>query len=348
MKKIITLLFLLISLIALAQTRPDFFPKSGCKGDIISIQFFSNPIVISISAVKIGGQPATIISQKRVSTDDYQIQAQIGANAVSGSVVVTGSFINNANASNVSIAGFITNCPFPSNNFKLELIDPTCQTKTNGSLKITATDSYYYTATMNGVVYNFKSNVLDIPNLAPSTYNICVKAPAFNDYTQCFEFIIKAAPGLTGFTNTENIGNISFANINIETGTAPYTILLNGKTISTTTDKTSRVVVQNGDLLEIKTSVACEGKLSKVISTPNELIVFPNPTSDFINVFIPHTSDKKSVTIQIIDSNGKIISDKEYKIIGSTVQIPMQNLREGIYYINVKSEKLKTIKIMKK
>jgi len=323
----------------------------------------SNAGLITGSATVCAGQNAVVYSVPAIANaTSYQwtlpsgatgtsttnsIGVDYGLAAVSGNISVKG--VNSCGAGVASVfAVNVINCSLPSNNFKLEVTDPTCQTKANGKLKITATASFNYTAIMDGVNYTFTNNILDIANLAPKTYTICIKVPALNNYIQCFEFTVKSAPGLTAKTRMDTKGNKTTANVSIESGTAPYTVEINGKTIDVTFENQLNISVQNGDLLEIKTSVACEGKIRERVSLSNELMAYPNPTSNFVELFIPNTFQKKYVMIQMVDNGGKSVVNRELKIIDNSIIIPMENLSEGLYIINVQLETLQTIKIIKK
>jgi len=307
-----------------------------------------NSVIYSVPAIaNVTSYQWTLPSGASGTSTTNSITVDYGLAAVSGNITVKG--VNSCGAGVASVfAVNVINCSLPSNNFKLEVTDPTCQTKANGKLKITATAGYNYTATMDGVNYTFTNNILDIANLAPKTYTICIKVPALNNYTQCFEFTVKSAPGLTAKTRMDTKGNKTTANVSIESGTAPYTVEINGKTIDVTFENQLNISVQNGDLLEIKTSIACEGKIRERVSLSNDLMAYPNPTSNFVELFIPNTFQKKYVMIQMVDNGGKSVVNREFKVIDNSIIIPMENLSEGLYIINVQLETLQTVKIIKK
>lgn len=65
--------------------------------------------------------------------------------------------------------------------------------------------------------------------------------------------------------------------------------------------------------------------------------IFPNPTSDFINIELTKTSD-----IQVIDITGKVIYD--FKLNEGVHRIELNNLAQGIYYLNTNGVSEKIIK----
>jgi hypothetical protein len=79
-----------------------------------------------------------------------------------------------------------------------------------------------------------------------------------------------------------------------------------------------------------------------------EMVVFPNPTSDFLNLKIADESLSK-LSYKLIDINGKIIV-KTTQIINNETLITMQNCPKGIYFLTVSKENklVKTFKIIKK
>lgn len=78
----------------------------------------------------------------------------------------------------------------------------------------------------------------------------------------------------------------------------------------------------------------------EVFSEKINVSVFPNPTTEFINI----EADKKSDLV-IYDASGKSVG--QYKI-DKTDQIDLSDFSAGIYYLNFsrKNAKLKTIKII--
>lgn len=62
-------------------------------------------------------------------------------------------------------------------------------------------------------------------------------------------------------------------------------------------------------------------------------IIYPNPSSDFINIKL--TQNFKEYQIKIIDINGKVIVSK--KIVDDT-KLNIQNLKKGIYYVLINNQ----------
>jgi hypothetical protein len=65
------------------------------------------------------------------------------------------------------------------------------------------------------------------------------------------------------------------------------------------------------------------------------LKVFPNPASDYINVFLPDPEDENT-SIGIFNIEGKRLCSSEYQSISGNVRIKVNNIHDGIYIIKIK------------
>lgn len=67
----------------------------------------------------------------------------------------------------------------------------------------------------------------------------------------------------------------------------------------------------------------------------NHLInIYPIPAKDIIAIKLPLNS-KDNANVQLFDIYGKLVENKEYKIIENTIQIPVNQLSDGIYSIKL-------------
>ena len=89
------------------------------------------------------------------------------------------------------------------------------------------------------------------------------------------------------------------------------------------------MVDENGDY---RLSNIAQVKLNNVIST---ISVYPNPTSDYLNVSLTETVEVESA-ISIMDANGKAVAlTMPSNINGSSIQFDIRQLENGIYFINI-------------
>lgn len=79
-----------------------------------------------------------------------------------------------------------------------------------------------------------------------------------------------------------------------------------------------------------------------------ELKLFPNPVSDFLNVFFRNHSSKKDFTFSVIDVSGKIIDSFVNREKEATLMISVSDYMTGTYFLRLESEGriLKTEKII--
>lgn len=230
------------------------------------------------------------------------------------------------------------------NNFSIESKSETCSGKNNGEINITATQTYNYTAKVNGTSYNFTNNKLNVNSLPPGTYNVCVSIANLN-FEQCFNITISKGVTASARISTNAISN-NIA-INVEQGTAPYKVFVNGIQKIETSATDISVNANQGDLVEVKTAVACEGVVSqKIVGLNSNLSVYPNPTKGEVKINIP--SSEKEVGIELYTTDGKLISKRVYTITNGEAILDLSRYQEGIYYAKILLKSPVNIKIIKK
>ena len=230
----------------------------------------------------------------------------------------------------------------PNNNFTVEAISETCPGKNNGQIKITALANLNYTTTIDGVSYSFTnaSPVLTPTNLAPGTYNFCIGVIG-ETYQQCY------APQVAQGTTVSAKSSVTSgkASIEIETGTAPFTVFVNGQEKFETSAPIFSVEVKKGDVLEVKTAVSCEGIYSKTIDAFEAVFAYPNPTQGTFEITVPNSLTEVVVTLYNI--NSQLISTKKYPVVYGKVQLSLENKPTGVYFAKVNLDEPVTIKIIK-
>ncbi|MEL1241574.1 alpha-amylase family glycosyl hydrolase [Flavobacterium flavipallidum] len=235
---------------------------------------------------------------------------------------------------------FAATVPFalPADNFTIESKSETCANKKNGQFNITALQSYNYVATINNVNYNFVNNSLTVADLAPGTYAVCISIPG-KTFEQCFTIIINPGGTLTG-KSTVSANKIA---VEITEGTAPYQVIVNGITQFETNSNSFSVAVLGGDVLEVKTSVPCEGTFSQTVSA--NVIAYPNPVQDELTLFAP--TSKNEINISLYAMNGQLISSENYPVVNQKVVLYLGKLAASVYIAKVNAEASSTITIIK-
>ncbi|GAA4276686.1 leucine-rich repeat domain-containing protein [Aquimarina mytili] len=238
----------------------------------------------------------------------------------------------------------VFSCPFydlPVDNFNIEAINETCSDKNNGMISITAIESLSYIATVGGNDYNFTST-LEVPDLAPGSYTLCIAIDGIADCEQCFDINIQGAEKLAGKTTVSSKELF----VEVETGTAPYTVMVNGSASGKYISNSFAVSVDHGDEVEVVSSLDCEGKLSTKVSLFDKVTLSPNPTQGDVILSLGTTGVNK-VGVVIYNSLGVQISSKEYDVSGSEVTLATQELSSGIYFVRIEGLESTTFKLVK-
>lgn len=288
----------------------------------------------------------TILINDGTQTDTAILTINIQETADADSDGITNSFDL---CPNTPIGTFVdyNGCTIlPENNFKIAITNPTCQSKSNGKVTITATSNYTYIATLEGVDYNFTNNSLEIPNLSPKNYSVCISVPNFPTLKQCFEFNVQQAPGLNGRTAVETTNNKTTATFEINSGTAPYTVSINNAVLGSTFDTVFSIEVQQGDLVEIKSNLACEGTLKKHILI-DDVLAYPNPVKDNITLLFSDNLLNQKVTYVIYNLLGKKVYSSTITLTSTSHQIDLSKLPPGVYYVTILEQATKSIKLIK-
>lgn len=228
-----------------------------------------------------------------------------------------------------------------ANNFTIEILSETCPNKNNGQIIIVAQNtSYTYSVTINGILYNF-SDTVTVSALNPETYDFCISVDN-QEYSQCFTVVID------GGTTVEGKATVSSnkVTVNINKGTAPFNVFVNGKEVLSTISQSFDVSVIHGDLIEVKTAVSCEGVFAKKIELFDIIKAYPNPTNGLFKIGFPVS--QKEVVIELYSIHSQLVSVKTYPIIYGKVQLTLENQPTGLYFAKIHLDKPVVIKILKK
>jgi len=231
-----------------------------------------------------------------------------------------------------------------ANNFNIEVTSETCPDKNNGQIEIAATQTYNYQVTVVGTLgfnatQSFTNEYL-FENLLPDIYTVCITVTG-ETYEQCFVVEIIEGTTVSGKASTTS----NKASIEIETGTAPFTIFVNGVERFKTNAPVFTIDVQHGDIVEVKTAISCEGVYAKTIALLDAIVAYPNPTNGIFEIALPVA--QKEVIIELYNLYSQLISIKTYPIVYGKVQLDIANQPTGLYIAKIHVEKPVTLKIIK-
>ncbi len=253
--------------------------------------------------------------------------------------------MNNIDQCASTIEGTLVNAlgcfTLPFDNFNIQVIGETCHGKNNGQISITANEFQSYVVTINGVKDTF-NNSLTVDNLAPNTFEFCIEVEG-ETYEQCYSVVVASG--------TEVRGKVSLtsnkASIEIEDGTAPFSVYVNREELFKTSSSVFTMDVRHGDLVEVKTAVSCEGVYSKAIVLLESIVAYPNPTliDGFFEIALPVS--QQEVKIELYSIQSELISSKTYLIENSKVQLTLENEPKGLYIAKIYLDNPIIIKVVK-
>ena len=243
------------------------------------------------------------------------------------------------------------------NNISLEITSERCENQNNGTIRVDVLQTFVnYTVTVTGNGVNLSQPITGsstiFNDISVGAYTVCVSIDD-RDFEQCFEINIDSAPALGAVFNSVNIDSETDSQetaVNINSGTAPYTVMFNDELVMITSEASFRVDTSTGGLLEITSAVACEGKLSRTIDVtrPIELSFGPNPVINNLIINIPNASEE-GIDVQVYDLQGKVVFNKNMRMQNqSQIIVPFANITNGVYFVRLNLETPEVIRIIKK
>ncbi|MEW7291126.1 MBG domain-containing protein [Aquimarina sp. 2304DJ70-9] len=303
----------------------------------------------NLNATASSGLAVTYISSDpSVATVSGNTVSIIGLGTTTITASQTGDSNWNAATDVMQTLTVVEACPLVNivaNNFQIQTSSETCDGKNNGIITISTVETLNYIATINNQTYAFSSTLV-VPDLSPGDYNVCITVDGFSSCEQCFELAIDQAPVLSGKTTINEDSINKQVLVEIESGTAPYTVTINNEVVGEYTTNSFLVDVKNGDVLDIHSSVTCQGKLSTTIGTLGTISAYPNPTRGNVTLLLPGTTED-TIAIDIYNAIGMQVSSGIYSVVGNKVTLPMENLTAGVYFASMNTSTSKIIKIIK-
>lgn len=238
-------------------------------------------------------------------------------------------------------------------NISLEIISETCQGLDNGKIIISVAETAVtYTLTLTGNSLNLTqalTTTYTFEDIAVGSYSLCVDVDG-TSFQQCFEINIVAAEVLNAVFGKSIKNNSEATSVTINQGTPPFTIVFNGETIRTTSETTFEIEALDSGVLEIFSSKACEGVVSKEINNKidfNKFVASPNPVIEDLKITLP-SIEEHQIPIQIYNIDGQLLFNNTINKGNSNfIEIPFQRFDKGIYFVKVNIEKPIVFKIIK-
>lgn len=240
------------------------------------------------------------------------------------------------------------NFVLPPDNFKLTNTGVTCKGAANGILRIEATKSLFYTATITSptnVTTSTGFNTSLYKNfLTAGSYQICITLAEEPTFKQCFTAVITEPKDLSLYSSVIKATNQVVLSL---TGADTYYVNLNGETTTNTTGQLILPLKKGLNKVSVSSDKACQGTVVRDILLEGDISVFPNPFANEVWLSIGENPVKKT-TIRVYDTINKLVFSKDHVNMSGTIPIDLTQLQKGIYILRVTlDDKITTQKIVK-
>lgn len=153
--------------------------------------------------------------------------------------------------------------------------------------------------------------------------------------------LTKSSPNYTAYKGDNDVDNLERVEIdNAEPGN--YTVVIKHKDMLRYGRQDFSLIVSNGELEGI------EGKVNAPTVEANDIIVWPNPVEDIVNIEITKDKVFKISEIEIFDLSNRLVKHISFSATNRAV-IDMRDLTRGVYLFNIEvaGERINT-KVIKK
>lgn len=231
----------------------------------------------------------------------------------------------------------------PFDNFTIGAYGESCPDKENGKIEIVALEDHNYKLTLTGGDLSINRSFtvgITLGGIKAGTYNLCITVDG-EEFEQCFTLEIAEGFEFAGKSSIK--GKKVF--VEIEQGTAPFKVLINGVEVLETMFNNFEIDVKHGDFLEVKTAIACEGKLESKINLFKTIVSYPNPSKGEFMITIP--SDIKTIEAEVYNVFGQLIKKGDYDVNSGKALMNLSNNPNGIYIIKLCLDEPVTLKLIK-
>ena len=235
-------------------------------------------------------------------------------------------------------------------NIKIFKKDATCRGKQNGEIEISAIAVFDYEVEISGSNGYYRSFTMSnqellIQNLTPGTYQICVME-RISSFQTCYTTEINE-PLPLNVTSKINKSN-KIISLNFEGG-KKYFVNINGKKFTTHENEKDFNLAKGLNIIEVSTSLDCQGTYKEYIYIDTKSQIYPNPSTDNLNILVG--GDSLHSEIHIIDTFGNIVYSKKIKLDFASryFRLDISMLPIGNYFLKIYSNSgFETIKFIKK
>tara|TARA_R110002033_G_scaffold56090_3_gene104950 strand:- start:6392 stop:13069 length:6678 start_codon:yes stop_codon:yes gene_type:complete len=240
----------------------------------------------------------------------------------------------------------------PADNYSIIANAVSCNGENNGSISISAGNTdYMYNVSVSGTSFNGATALSStsgffqiVEDLAGGIYKVCITIDGKDMYEQCFNVTIQGPTPLEAYSSTNQENNQLTLTIS---GATNYQIKHNG--ILTNTSKSTIVIhlVTGKNTIEVSTDSGCQGTYFEEIFVSENVVVYPNPTKGYLQVYVGGVDTK--VEVSLFDLKGiqhrSLVKDVP---MNRVIELDLTNLNTGIYSLLLNSDTIRqSIKIIK-
>ncbi len=229
-------------------------------------------------------------------------------------------------------------------NFVIQINGESCVDRNDGSIVIKASDYYNYVLSVEGEDREFTTNI-SVGNLAPGNYDVCIRIKNQPAILQCYKLTVAEVEALDVNASLEVFDSSSVVNLEINKGTAPFIVEVNGKIAGEYSNRNIQLFVGNGDDIQVSSSKPCEGIYFKNIVLPSFISAYPNPSASEISLIWPGETGMVEATV--FNLSGQLVLQEKLDLSAGEVILPIQELANGVYILRLKGRVTRTVKIIK-
>ena len=244
-------------------------------------------------------------------------------------------------------------CPtfvLPENNNKVEITSATCIGYNDGSIGLSVVDtSHDYTITITGkpdVTIAGNNDKASVTGLSKGTYTVCFKVDGEPEYEQCFDVLIEEPDRISAYIDIDVDNKTSSFQLS---GSDNYNIDINGTVYNVKQDRFTAKLPTGLNIIKVYTDLDCQGIIEKEVFISEEILYYPNPTINDVNVHI--SGMDKKVMISVFSEKGDLVLRKEQQVqdLSRLTEIDLSLQNTGTYIVVMEGKTVrKTFKIIKK
>jgi len=237
----------------------------------------------------------------------------------------------------------------PQDNISLQALQTSCVGSNNGKAVFSAIDTdYTYIIQIDGQpeqrLLTANNHQFTYSGLNPGAYQACITVLGVEGYEQCYSFSITEPAPLAAASKADQTAKTWQIDLD---GADLYTINYNGTTFQTEKQSIKLDLKPGLNKVEISTSQFCQGIYFEEIFVSEKVLAYPNPTSDWVQLYVGGSDEK--VDVALFDLGGNTVSSKSQNVPPKRVfDIDLSELPSGIYVVSLSGNTVSSqIKIIK-